>query len=76
MTAHRARLTETDIRRLVKAVDDDDRAEAAHKLCRSMERAQLDGDERAAAEKKRRDDEEKAAKPTAMPNKPAGQRAA
>ncbi len=51
MTAHRARLTETDIRRLVKAVDDDDRAEAAHKLCRSMERAQLDGDERAAAEK-------------------------
>lgn len=51
MTAHRARLTETDIRRLVKAVDDHDRAEAAHKLCRSMERAQLDGDERAAAEK-------------------------
>jgi uncharacterized protein (DUF2336 family) len=51
MTAYRARLTEVDIRRLVKATDDDDRAEAAHKLCRNMERAELDEDERAAAQK-------------------------
>ena len=43
MTAFRARLTEVDIRRLIKATDDDERAEAAHKLCRNMERAELDG---------------------------------
>ena len=41
MTAYRARLTEVDIRRLIKAADDDERAEAAHKLCRNMERADL-----------------------------------
>lgn len=51
MTAFRARLTEFDIQRLVKAVDDDERAAAAHKLCRSMERRPLEGAERAAAEK-------------------------
>jgi len=51
MTAHRARLTEMDIRRLVKAEDDDARAEAAHKLCRNMERANLDEAERDAAAK-------------------------
>ncbi|MBF0664074.1 MAG: DUF2336 domain-containing protein [Brevundimonas sp.] len=51
MTAYRARLTETDIRRLIKATDDDDRAAAAHKLCRSMERAELTGEEREAARK-------------------------
>lgn len=51
MTAYRARLTELDIRRLVKATDEDERAAAAHKLCRSIDRAELDGDERAAAQK-------------------------
>jgi len=51
MTAYRARLTETDIRRLIKASDDDERAAAAHKLCRSMDRAELTGEEREAAQK-------------------------
>lgn len=51
MTAHRARLTEMDIRRLIKADDEDERASAAHKLCRSMERLPLDEEGRAAAEK-------------------------
>ena len=51
MTAYRARLTETDIRRMVQAADEDERAEAAHKLCRSMERVDLDETERAAAQK-------------------------
>jgi len=51
MTAYRARLTETDIRRLIKATDDDERAAAAHKLCRSMDRAELTGEEREAAQK-------------------------
>ncbi|GLK49738.1 hypothetical protein GCM10017620_27110 [Brevundimonas intermedia] len=51
MTAFRARLTEMDIQRLVKAVDEDERAEAAHKLCRNMDRAELDDREREAAQK-------------------------
>lgn len=51
MTAFRARLTEVDIRRLIKATDDDERAEAAYKLCRNMERAELNEDDRAAAQK-------------------------
>ncbi|WP_347342319.1 hypothetical protein [Brevundimonas albigilva] len=51
MTAYRARLTELDIRRLVQAADEDERAEAAHKLCRSMERAPLDEAGRVAAQK-------------------------
>lgn len=51
MTAYRARLTETDIQRLIKASDDDDRAEAAYKLCRSMDRADLDERDREAAQK-------------------------
>ena len=51
MTAHRARLTEFDIRRLIKASDDDDRAAAAHKLCRSMDRIDLDDADREAAHK-------------------------
>lgn len=37
----RARLTEADIRRLVKSRDDDERAAAAHKLCRAIDRAEL-----------------------------------
>ncbi len=51
MTAHRARLTEFDIRRLIKATDDDDRASAAHKLCRSIDRIDLDEADREAAQK-------------------------
>ncbi|WP_309628500.1 DUF2336 domain-containing protein [Brevundimonas sp.] len=51
MTAHRARLTEFDIRRLIKATDDDDRASAAHKLCRSMDRVDLTDEDREAAQK-------------------------
>lgn len=51
MTAHRARLTEVDIRRLIKATDDDERASAAHKLCRSIDRADLDETDREAAQK-------------------------
>jgi len=51
MTAFRASLTDVDIRRLIKATDDDDRAAAAHKLCRSMEKAELSDQDRAAAQK-------------------------
>ena len=51
MTAYRARLTEIDIRRLIKATDADERAAATHKLCRSMERAELRDDDREAAQK-------------------------
>ncbi|MDI1326443.1 MAG: DUF2336 domain-containing protein [Brevundimonas sp.] len=51
MTAYRARLTEIDIHRLIKATDEDERAAAAHKLCRSMDKAELGEDDRAAAQK-------------------------
>lgn len=51
MTAHRPRLTEIDIRRLIKSDDENERAAAAHKLCRGMERIPLDDAGRAAAEK-------------------------
>ena len=51
MTAFRASLTDVDIRRLIKATDDDDRAAAAHKLCRNMEKAELSEQDRAAAQK-------------------------
>jgi uncharacterized protein (DUF2336 family) len=51
MTAYRARLTEIDIRRLIKAGDDDERATAAHKLCRSMDRGTLSDEDREAAHK-------------------------
>ena len=51
MTAYRARLTEIDIRRLIKATDADERAAATHKLCRSMERAELRDEDREAAQK-------------------------
>ena len=51
MTAHRARLTEFDIRRLIKATDEDERAAAAHKLCRSIDRVELDDADREAAQK-------------------------
>jgi len=51
MTAYRARLTESDIRRLIKSDAEDDRAAAAHKLCRSIDRMQMDDTDRAAAQK-------------------------
>jgi uncharacterized protein (DUF2336 family) len=51
MTAFRARLTEIDIRRLIQSADEDERAAAAHKLCRNMDKAPLDEHERAAAQK-------------------------
>ncbi|MGO4410123.1 MULTISPECIES: DUF2336 domain-containing protein [unclassified Brevundimonas] len=51
MTAYRARLTESDIRRLIKSDAEDDRAAAAHKLCRSIDRMPLDDAGRAAAQK-------------------------
>ena len=55
MTPFRARLSESDIRRLIKADDDDDRAAAAHKLCRAIDKADhaetLTDEEREAAQK-------------------------
>ncbi|MFJ6024441.1 DUF2336 domain-containing protein [Brevundimonas sp. NPDC092305] len=51
MTAYRASLTEIDLRRLIKATDEDERAAAAHKLCRNMDRAELGEEEREAAQK-------------------------
>lgn len=51
MISSRARLTEADIRRLVKAEDEEERAAAAHKLCRAMDRTELDPLERQAAQK-------------------------
>lgn len=51
MTAFQARVTDADLRRMIKATDEDERASAAHKLCRSMDRADLTEDERAAARK-------------------------
>lgn len=51
MTAYRARLTESDIRRLIKSDAEDERAAAAHKLCRSIDRMPLDDADRAAAQK-------------------------
>ncbi|HEY0102059.1 MAG TPA: DUF2336 domain-containing protein [Brevundimonas sp.] len=51
MTAYRARLTEIDIHRLIKAPDEDERAAATHKLCRSMDRAELSEADRDAAQK-------------------------
>lgn len=51
MTAYRARLTESDIRRLIKSDAEDERAAVAHKLCRSIDRMLLDDADRAAAQK-------------------------
>lgn len=49
VAAMRSKLTENDIRRLVKGKDDDDRAIAAHKLCRVIDRAPLSRVERQSA---------------------------
>jgi hypothetical protein len=50
MIDYRSKLTDIDIRRLVKATDEVDRATAAHKLCRTMETATLTAEEREAAQ--------------------------
>jgi uncharacterized protein (DUF2336 family) len=51
MTQYRPRLTDQDIRRLIKSDTEDERAAAAHKLCRSMGRTELNSSERDAAQK-------------------------
>jgi uncharacterized protein (DUF2336 family) len=50
MSLLRAALTDVDVRALVKGETVDDRAAAAHKLCRTMDRAELTADERKAAQ--------------------------
>ncbi|WP_297506919.1 pole-localized protein SpbR [uncultured Caulobacter sp.] len=49
MATTRAALTETDIRMLVKGATPDERALAAHKLCRNIDRANLSDEERQIA---------------------------
>jgi uncharacterized protein (DUF2336 family) len=49
MATTRAALTEHDIRMLVKGATPDERALAAHKLCRTIDRAELDDAQRALA---------------------------
>ncbi|MFN4296921.1 MAG: DUF2336 domain-containing protein [Brevundimonas sp.] len=51
MIASRARLTDLDLHCLIRSGDDDERATAAHKLCRAIDRAALTPVDRAAAEK-------------------------
>jgi uncharacterized protein (DUF2336 family) len=46
----RANLTDNDIRTLIKGPIDEDRARAAHKICRCIEEAELTAEERAHAE--------------------------
>ena len=46
----RAILTDSDIRTLIKGVDDGERAHAAHKICRCIEDAELSAEERAHAQ--------------------------
>lgn len=46
----RANLTDSDIRTLIKGPSDDARAQAAHKICRSIDEAELSPEERAHAE--------------------------
>ncbi len=46
----RAHLTDSDIRTLIKGPVDEDRAHAAHKICRCIEDAELSPEERAYAE--------------------------
>lgn len=46
----RSRLTDADVRSLVKGLTDEDRAQAAHKICRMIDQSDLTDDERAYAE--------------------------
>ena len=50
MATTRTTLTDADIRTLVKGATDDDRATAAHKLCRAMDGDALTGEEREKAQ--------------------------
>jgi len=50
MTSPRLRLSDVEIRRLVKGDDAEERAAAVHKFCRSVDRAQLSDEDRAAAQ--------------------------
>ncbi len=50
MATTRAALTDVDIRMLVKGPTADDRAVAAHKICRRIDRGELTAEERAQAE--------------------------
>lgn len=50
MSTTRTALTDVDIRTLIKAESDDERAVAAHKICRHMDRADLGPEERRQAE--------------------------
>ncbi len=50
MTQIRPSLTDGDVRSLIKGDTDEERAIAAHKLCRSIDRAPLTPDERKAAQ--------------------------
>ena len=49
MATTRAALTESDIRMLVKGATADERALAAHKLCRKIDRAELTEEDRQVA---------------------------
>ena len=49
MATTRAALTDADIRMLVKGATPDERALAAHKLCRSIDRSVLSEEEREVA---------------------------
>lgn len=51
MSIPTARITEADVRRLVQGEAEDERAAAAHKLCRAMDKAELGDIDRAAAQK-------------------------
>ncbi|MDX2275495.1 MAG: DUF2336 domain-containing protein [Hyphomonadaceae bacterium] len=46
----RSNLTDADIRTLIRGATEDDRAQAAHKICRCIEDAELTAEERAHAE--------------------------
>ncbi len=50
VSAMRPRLTQDDVRRLVKGGNDEERAIAAHKICRVIDRAPLSREERRSAE--------------------------
>jgi len=50
MTTNRAALTDIDLRTLMKGATVDERALAAHKLCRVIDRESLTGDDRAKAQ--------------------------
>lgn len=50
MNVHVAALTDADLRLLMKGESEDDRASAAHKVCRKIDRAALSDEERQAAQ--------------------------